>query len=446
MDPRAVDAWANTLRQAPRAVLWLQRYDGHELAAANLALELAARGVPPARLAWSSQAPWIEHVWRKTAADVALDTLAKGGHTVAADALWAGVPLVTVPGAAHLATRRAAASLLRGLGEELTVAPSLKAYENLASRLGRDPLLLAALRRRLGRARLTAPVFDTTLWAENMAAGLEDAWEASKVAGTKAHVVVAARAARSPVVPRSALDRAEAEAEEAAAAAAAAAPPVLLHIGAGAFRRPGWTPVDADPAVLGDGGVVSPMHRLEVASGSVTAIYASHVLEHAYHSPGAAGKGGGHTGAVLAEWHRVLRHGGALYVSVPDLQVLGRLVSEAPRAAGGAGALSLAERAFLAAVLYGGQNDEWNVHRAGFDEQLLARALSEAGFCRVRRVRAFGLFNDTSLAAFKGVPVSLSVVAEACGKAGDRVDVRFGEEAKGRGQEGFVEMSFSGAG
>ena len=134
-------------------------------------------------------------------------------------------------------------------------------------------------------------------------------------------------------------------------------------------------------------------------------MYASHVLEHAsYQQPrpgrgGGGGAGGGISGAeaeaaraerrgrlglfaegevagALAEWARVLRPGGALFVAVPDLGALAGLYANA--------SLSAADKFFVMRMIYGGQVDGHDFHKTGFDEALLAQLLSASGFCEVR--------------------------------------------------------------
>ena len=83
--------------------------------------------------------------------------------------------------------------------------------------------------------------------------------------------------------------------------------------------------------------------------------------------------------------------------------------------------LTLEQRLFVVRMIHGGQVDAHDFHLAGFDEGLLAALLVGAGFCDVRRVAAFGLFDDTSALEYLGVPISLNLAATACGKPGPRL-------------------------
>ena len=104
---------------------------------------------------------------------------------------------------------------------------------------------------------------------------------------------------------------------------------VCLHVGCGsraasglhpAFTAPGWSELrlDIDPAVEPD-VVASITDMAPVADRCVDAVFSSHNLEHleAHEVPRA-----------LAEFHRVLRPGGMLLVTLPDLEAVARLVVE----------------------------------------------------------------------------------------------------------------------
>jgi predicted SAM-dependent methyltransferase len=168
-----------------------------------------------------------------------------------------------------------------------------------------------------------------------------------------------------------------------------------LHIG-GRLRAAGWEVLDAIAAPHVDHvGDARDLSRF--ADSTFAALYASHVLEHFdYRSE---------LPAALREWHRVLSVGGKLYVSVPDLDILARLFLLREQ-------LSLQERYEIMRMIFGGQTHDFDYHYVGLNEEFLTAFLTEAGFTDLRRVPSFGLFGDTSAFQFRGVPISLNVIAE----------------------------------
>jgi predicted O-linked N-acetylglucosamine transferase (SPINDLY family) len=91
---------------------------------------------------------------------VFLDTVPYGAHTTGADALWAGVPMVTCLGRSFAS--RVGASLLRAAGLPELVCASLDEYVALAKDLAADATRRDSLRARLIEARETSPLFDAT--------------------------------------------------------------------------------------------------------------------------------------------------------------------------------------------------------------------------------------------------------------------------------------------
>ena len=98
---------------------------------ANLAAEGAAVGLGPARLVSTALLPQDSHLSGKAAAHLYLDTFVYNGHTTAADALWAGVPMLTLPGAKQIG--RTAAGFASALGLNDMVASSMKEFEDEVS-------------------------------------------------------------------------------------------------------------------------------------------------------------------------------------------------------------------------------------------------------------------------------------------------------------------------
>ncbi|HYF09315.1 MAG TPA: tetratricopeptide repeat protein [Acetobacteraceae bacterium] len=157
LHPGIFDIWMRLLDAVPGSVLWLN--DGPAEAMANLRREAQARGVDGARLVFARPLPMAQHLARQGCADLFLDTIPYNAHTTASDALWGGLPVLTMPGRAFAG--RVAASLLAALGMEALIAPSPAEYEALALALARDPARLRGLREQLVARRRSAPAFDT---------------------------------------------------------------------------------------------------------------------------------------------------------------------------------------------------------------------------------------------------------------------------------------------
>jgi predicted O-linked N-acetylglucosamine transferase (SPINDLY family) len=158
IQPPIFGSWMRILRQVPASVLWLSKAE--PLAESNLRAEAARQGVEPERLVFAPKMPLMEeHLARHRAADLFLDTVPCNAHTTASDALWAGLPVLTITGRAFAG--RVAASLLTTLGLPELIVDSHQAYEELAVALANDPPRLAALKSRLQEARLQTPLFDT---------------------------------------------------------------------------------------------------------------------------------------------------------------------------------------------------------------------------------------------------------------------------------------------
>ena len=111
-----------------------------------------------------------EHIARHGCADLCLDTSPYGAHTTAADALWAGVPLLTCMGQGW--PSRVGASLLHAAGLPELITTDLRQYADMALALAADEDRLAAMRTHLAGVRDTASIFDAAAFAR----GLEDAY------------------------------------------------------------------------------------------------------------------------------------------------------------------------------------------------------------------------------------------------------------------------------
>lgn len=162
--PQAFDIWCDVLRQQPDAVLWLKR--SNDQMVDSLRREAQRRWVDPERLVFAQNVPFDVHFNRLALADLLVDTWPYNAHTTASDALWAGVPVLTVQGEAFAS--RVASSLLIGAGLPELVCTTADAYHARLLAFARDPALLGAARQHLRAHRDELPIFDPARYAESL--------------------------------------------------------------------------------------------------------------------------------------------------------------------------------------------------------------------------------------------------------------------------------------
>jgi predicted SAM-dependent methyltransferase len=136
-----------------------------------------------------------------------------------------------------------------------------------------------------------------------------------------------------------------------------------LHLGCGRKKIHGFVNVDAcaevEPDVIDDCSTLGSFRP-----NSAELIYASHIIEHFKRTD---------LPKVLKRWNELLVRGGVLRIATPDL----RAICEAYLYSGDAGKFQN--------LLCGDQKDEWNNHYILFDEALLTKYLTEAGFVSIKR-------------------------------------------------------------
>jgi predicted SAM-dependent methyltransferase len=167
-----------------------------------------------------------------------------------------------------------------------------------------------------------------------------------------------------------------------------------LHIG-GKEAKAGWEILDVRPAPHVD-HVGDAASLRAFADATFSEIYASHVLEHFCYL--------NELSPVLIEWHRVLKPGGVLRLSVPDLDILAHLLLQRHT-------LDVNQRFHVMRVLFGGHLHEHDHHRAGLNQEFMSAYLEKAGFVDLQRVSRHGLFIDNSETLVVNTPISLNMNA-----------------------------------
>jgi predicted O-linked N-acetylglucosamine transferase (SPINDLY family) len=172
----SVALWACVLRAVPEAQLAVKAMGlGEASAQARLAARFAASGIDPARVVPIPFDSAVQsHIARYSGIDIALDTTPYNGTTTTCEALWMGVPVVTLAGRRHAA--RVGASLLTQIGAEDWIAGDCDAFARIAAGLARDPPALAAIRADLRRRMLASPLCDGARLARQIEVLCRDIW------------------------------------------------------------------------------------------------------------------------------------------------------------------------------------------------------------------------------------------------------------------------------
>lgn len=159
------ERWLEIMRAVPGSVLWL--LDPGAETAQRLADYAEQRGVERSRLVIAPKLANPFHLARYPLADLFLDSFPYGAHTTASDALWMGVPLLTMSGRSFAS--RVCGSLVRAAGLPELVCDNPQTFVQRAIELANEPATVAALKAKLEVGRATCDLFNM----EKLAASLE---------------------------------------------------------------------------------------------------------------------------------------------------------------------------------------------------------------------------------------------------------------------------------
>lgn len=154
--PEMFAAWMRILKRVPGSVFWLLA--DNEWSKENLLKEAKKHGVKKERLIFAPRVAPADYLARYQLADLFLDTFPFNGGTTANDALFMGLPLLTLSGRTFAS--RMAGSLLTHLELPELIATDLKEYEEKAVRFAKKTAELKVLKRRLKENKASGPVFD----------------------------------------------------------------------------------------------------------------------------------------------------------------------------------------------------------------------------------------------------------------------------------------------
>ena len=171
--PVVFSAWMSMLAAVDASSLWL--LEGSTAAMQNLREAAARHGIDPQRILFAPHIELAQHLARYRHADLFLDTLPCNAHTTASDALWMGVPVLTIRGDTFAGC--VATSLLHAVELPSLSVTSLDTYRAEGIRLAQTPAAIAALKAHLESGRDRFALFDTRAHCRHLESAYLGIWD-----------------------------------------------------------------------------------------------------------------------------------------------------------------------------------------------------------------------------------------------------------------------------
>ncbi len=437
---KTAELWAAILNRLPDARLFLKSKGLDDPETIKRYLDLFEQhGISKDRIILKSWFPSIHaSLDAYNTVDIALDTFPYNGTTTTCEAFWMGVPVITLRGDRHAA--RVSASLLTSIGLEELIAESEEEYVEKAVALARDRFRLQKYRSTTRQMMQKSSLCDKQGHTRKVEAAFRKMWEAycdypeafipkkrdhnglppeihvdnfsviyqqdieNQGSDSKSTISTPTNCSNTKFSSNNAIFN---KPTASAANNQKSQTPthsegvelnhnningLKLHIG-GRTTKKDWQILNIFP---GEGvDYVGDIKDLSGFSTNICSeIYASHVLEHVSQRD---------ILATLKDLQRILKPGGKLMISVPDLDILCRHFID-PK-------LNANQRFHVMRMIFGGQTNEHDFHYIGLNFDFLRSYLKKAGFAGIKKVKDFGLFDDTSTFAPYGKNISLNVIA-----------------------------------
>jgi predicted O-linked N-acetylglucosamine transferase (SPINDLY family) len=167
-----LNTWIKLLHAVPNSRLLLHAPPGNHRK--SLAEKLSRAGIASGRLHFAGKAPTPAYFRLYHQIDIALDTFPYGGGTTTCDALWMGVPVVTLTG--KTAVGRGGASILSNLNLPELIAQDEAQYVQIAAKLANNLPRLIELRSTLRQRMEQSVLMDAPRFAKNMESAYRHAW------------------------------------------------------------------------------------------------------------------------------------------------------------------------------------------------------------------------------------------------------------------------------
>jgi predicted O-linked N-acetylglucosamine transferase (SPINDLY family) len=174
LNPRVIELWARVLDAVPGSRMLIKCVDMRDDFSRGRVVQMLDGAIAGRYELLEPKATIEEHLALYARVDVALDTIPYHGTTTTCEAMFMGVPVVTLEGETHVS--RVGVSLLRNIGLEELIARDDADFVRIAASLAKDAPRLHALRDGLRPRLLASPVCDAGAFTARFSAALRGMW------------------------------------------------------------------------------------------------------------------------------------------------------------------------------------------------------------------------------------------------------------------------------
>ena len=157
--------WMDILKNKEDSVLWLLENENSE-SIKNILEHTKKNKIDPNRIIYSKRCVMNDYLDKLQVADLFLDTFPINAHTTASDALWVGLPVLTLAGKSMVS--RVAGSLLNNINMKELITYNYTDYKNMALKICNDKSYLNTIKSRLQKEKLTSPLFNTKQYTKDL--------------------------------------------------------------------------------------------------------------------------------------------------------------------------------------------------------------------------------------------------------------------------------------
>jgi protein O-GlcNAc transferase len=165
IQPEIFNIWMEILKSKEDSILWLLENEKSD-SIKNIQARAQKKGIDPNRIIFSKRCLMNDYLDRLKVADLFLDTFPVTAHTTASDALWVGLPVLTLAGKSMVS--RVAGSLLNNINMRDLITYNYDDYKKMALKLSNNNTYYTDIKSRLEKERLTSSLFDTKQYTKDL--------------------------------------------------------------------------------------------------------------------------------------------------------------------------------------------------------------------------------------------------------------------------------------